>query len=179
MARVQAMDAQIKTTPRRSPRARVDVDGRVIHSIANPRKEQIMKKSLNVVLATLLAGSASLAVAHPGASTLIMNTLRFNQDQFRTLQQESTPMPSGSPPVDRNAKAEDPIPKVTTLAQREAWFKVENQRLQRESTSMPAGSPPVNKYDIAADPIPKATTSAQKAAAFAEEERFLQQKSTR
>ncbi len=137
-----------------------------------------MKKSLNVVLATLLAGIASLAVAQPGAAAPTPSSLRFNQNQFRTLRQESTSMPSGSPPVDRNAKAEDPIPKVTTLAQQEAWFKVENQRLQRESTGMPAGSP-VNKYDVAADAIPKATTSAQKAAAFAEEERFLQQKSTR
>ena len=138
-----------------------------------------MKKSLNVVLATLVAGSASLAVAHSAASAPATSVLHFNQDQFRTLQQESTPMPGGSPPVDRNAKAEDPIPKVATLAQQEAWFKVENQRLQRESTGMPVGSPQVDKYAIAADPIPKATTTAQKAAAFAREEQFLQRESTR
>ena len=138
-----------------------------------------MKKSLNVVLATLLAGGATLGVTQPSAAIPIMSALQFNDSQFRTLQKESISMPAGSLPVYPNAKAEDPVPPVTTLAQQQAWFNVENQRLQRESTGMPAESPRVNPYEVAADPIPKAATNRDRALAFAEEEHFLQQKSTR
>jgi hypothetical protein len=141
-------------------------------------KEQIMKKTINVVLATLLAGGASLALAQSATANSVANAQSFATD-FRTLQQESMAMPMISPPVDRNAKPDDPIPKATTLAQKEAWFAEENQWLQRMSTAMPAGSPPVNKYERAADPLPKATTYPEKVAAFRSEERFLQENSTR
>lgn len=136
-----------------------------------------MNKSLNFVLATLLAGGTSLAVAQPGLASQPTRGQQFASD-LKTLEQESTAMPAGSPPVDRNAKPDDPIPKATTPAQKEAWFRKEYHQLQLESTGMPAGSPPVDRYEKAADPFPNATTYAEKAAAFASEERFLQQQST-
>lgn len=136
-----------------------------------------MNKSFGVILVTLAAGSASLAHAHYGAGTPATTAQQF-ASQFRTLQEESTSMPSGSPPVDKNALPEDPIPKLTTLAQDEAWFRAENQRLQRESTGMPSGSPAVKKHEMPADPLPKATTPAEQAAANAAELQLLRQKST-
>jgi hypothetical protein len=50
------------------------------------------------------------------------------------LQAEATNMPVGSPPVNRNEVAADPIPKATTLAQKEARFATEESFLQRMST---------------------------------------------
>ena len=136
-----------------------------------------MNKSLGVILVTLVAGSASLAHAQYGAATSATTAQQF-ASRLRTLQEESTSMPTGSPPVDKNARPEDPIPKLTTLAQDEAWFRAENQRLQRESTGMPSGSPAVKTHEVPADPLPKATTPAEKAAANAAELQFLRQKST-
>jgi hypothetical protein len=136
-----------------------------------------MKKTINVVQAMLLAGGASLAFAQSAAAYSSPNAQEFAAD-FQTLQQESMAMPTVSPPVDRYAKPDDPIPRATTLAQKEAWFAEENHWLQRMSTAMPAGSPPVNKYERAADPIPKATTYPEKVAAFRSEERFLQENSS-
>jgi hypothetical protein len=170
------MDAPIKTTSPRSnrPGSKWPDHSQQIRS----RKEQTMNKSLNVILAALVAGGASLAVAQSSAAIPLTRAQQF-ASELKVLQDESTAMPIGSPPVDKNAKAEDPIPPVTTLAQQEAWFKVENQRLQRESTAMPPGSPAVNKHELAADPLPKATTPAQMAADNAAEAQFLRQKSTR
>jgi hypothetical protein len=136
-----------------------------------------MKKSINVVLAALLAGGASLAVVQSAAAYSAAKAQEF-ASEWQTREQESIAMPAGSPPVDRNAKPDDPIPMATTLAQKEAWFAKENQWLQRESTAMPAGSPPVDRNAKPDDPMPKATTYPEKVAAFQSEFRFLQEHST-
>ena len=51
------------------------------------------------------------------------------------MQKESTNMPSSSPPVNKSAKAADPIPKATTKAAKEARFKAEEKAMQQESTN--------------------------------------------
>lgn len=137
-----------------------------------------MNKSLNVVLAALIASSASLAFAQTSPPSYRTRAEDF-AIQNKILQQESTSMPSGSPAVDKNAKPADPIPKATNLAQEEALFKTEDLRLQKESTPLPPGSPAVNKNQRAADPWPKPTTKAQMAADNLAEEQFLQQHSTK
>jgi hypothetical protein len=136
-----------------------------------------MKKSINVVLAVLLAGGASLAVAQSATAYSAAKAQEF-ANEWQTREQESMAMPLTNPPVDRNAKPDDPIPAATTLAQKEARFAEENQWLQRESTAMPAGSPPVDRNAKPDDPIPKATTYPEKVAAFRSEFRFLQENST-
>jgi hypothetical protein len=143
-----------------------------------PVEELIMNKSLNVVLAALVASSTSLAFAQASPPSPRTKAEDF-AIQNRTLQKESTSMPAGSPAVDKNAKPADPMPKATTKAQKEALFKAEDRQLQKESTPMPAGSPHVNKNAKAADPMPKPTTKAQRAADNKAEEQFLQQKSTK
>jgi hypothetical protein len=102
---------------------------------------------------------------------------------FRTLesemQQESTSMPSSSPPVDKTVPAEDPYPKATTEQQEIARFRAQEHAMQEESTNMPSSSPSVDKTAPPADPIPKATTKAERAARFADQERIMQEESTR
>ncbi len=136
-----------------------------------------MNKSTSVLLAALLAGGASLAAAQASAAIAPTEAQRF-ADQFRTLQDESTSMPAGSPTVDRHAQAVDPVPAVTTVAQEKAWFPVEEQRFDRESMAMPSEHLNVNRNAPAADALPKATTPAQKAAANAAEWNFLRQNSS-
>jgi hypothetical protein len=137
-----------------------------------------MNKSMNIVFAGLIAGSAAHAFAQTGQPGLATRVDEFrNQNQF--LQRESTSMPAGSPAVDKYAKPTDSIPKATNMAQEEAFFNAEDRRLQAESTSMPSGSPPVNRNERATDPMPRPTTHAQKVAADFAEEQFLQQSSTK
>jgi hypothetical protein len=133
-----------------------------------------MMKRIAVTTA-LVAGVSGIAYAADN------NGLTRDQafaEQNAYWQALSTPMPVGSPAVDRSAKPADPIPSATNLAQEEARFKVIDAQLQAESTNMPVGSPPVNKNEVAADPIPKATTLAQKEARFAAEDGFLERMST-
>jgi hypothetical protein len=137
-----------------------------------------MNKSMTIVFAALVAASAAHAFAQTSQPSPATRAEAFRlQNQF--LERESTPMPAGSPAVDRYAKPEDPMPKATTLAQEEARFRIEDRQLQAEATSLPVGSPSVNRTERAADPIPAPTTNAQKAAASIAEERSLQQESTK
>lgn len=136
-----------------------------------------MNASLRTAIAVLVAGAASMSHAH--ASLWSPSVIEHFKEQNQTLQQESTPMPVGSPAVDRTAKSADPLPVATNLAQEEALFKAENRRLQSESTGMPAGSPPVDRHQPAFDPMPSPQHKAQRLAANMAEERFLQQESTK
>jgi hypothetical protein len=92
-----------------------------------------MKKSINVVLAVLLAGGASLAVAQSATAYSAAKAQEF-ASEWQTREQESTAMPAGSPPVDRNAKPDDPIPKATTYPEKVAAFRSEFRFLQENST---------------------------------------------
>ena len=136
--------------------------------------------TINKVTRTLVVVSLwsamSLASAQPTDSGAKATQFRATES---VLQQESTNMPSSSPPVDRTAAPADPIPKATTKQQKRARFAAEERAMQKESTSMPSGSPPVNRAAVSADPIPRATTKAQKKARFAAEEKAMQQESTR
>jgi len=133
-----------------------------------------MNKSLNVILAALLTGGTAIAAAQPAAATQAVSA----QQLANELQQEAVSMPMGSPPVDRNAKPADPVPQLTTPAQRAAWHHEESRELRHASIGMPMGSPQVNANESAADPLPKATTHAQQVAQSAAEEQFLQQQAT-
>ncbi len=137
-----------------------------------------MHKQRYILLAALLAAGISQSFAQ---STYPDTSARAKEfaNQNKILQEESTSSPVGSPPVNRSARPADPIPKATTLQQKEARFKAMDSRLQRESTNLAAGSPRVDKSAAAADPYPKGTTKAQKAAAAAAEEKFLEKSSTR
>jgi len=132
-----------------------------------------MNKSLNVLLAALLTGGAAIAAVQPAAASAISA-----QQLGRELQQEAVAMPMGSPQVDRNAKPDDPVPQLTTPAQRTAWDRAESHELRHASIGMPMGSPPVDRNAPAADPLPKATTPAQRQAQSAAEQQFLQQEAT-
>ena len=52
----------------------------------------------------------------------------------KVLQDESTNMPVGSPPVDRTEKAADPLPKATTPEQRATNALAEERFLEQNST---------------------------------------------
>ena len=122
-----------------------------------------MMKSM-VVTAALVAGVSGFAQAAD-------NSTRY-QDfaiQNKILQDESTSMPVGSPPVDRSAAPADPVPKARGLSQEEARFRVMDQQLQAESTGMAVGSPPVDRNAVNQDPRPSP----------AAEEKFLEQNSTK
>jgi hypothetical protein len=136
-----------------------------------------MRKSLNVVLATLVAGGVSLAVAQASVAMPDSSAQRFSRE-LNTLERESSPMWIPNVHVNRYARPEDPVPTATTLAQREAWFNQESHLLQAQSRGGPTVSPPVNPHEPAADPLPRATTPAQKMAALAAQEQFLQREAT-
>ena len=137
-----------------------------------------MNKSMTIAFAALVVASAAHAFAQASQPSLATRAEEFRlQNQF--LERESTPMPAGSPAVDRHARPQDPIPAASTLAQEEARFRIEDRQLQAEATSLPVGSPTVNRTERAADPMPAPTTGAQKAAASLAEERFLQQEATK
>ena len=80
-----------------------------------------------------IASAASLANAQgtDSANAQVTN---------RTSRANSTPATApadprwGSPPVDRTARPDDPIPKATTLEQREKRFAEEEREWQRLST---------------------------------------------
>jgi hypothetical protein len=134
-----------------------------------------MNKSFAILTAAAFA--ATSIVAHAQSSN--SKAAQF-QDLEKTMQEESTNMPSASPPVNRNAKAADPVPKAaTTKAGRKAEFATEEKTMQDLSTNMPTGSPKVDRNAKAADPIPKATTKAEKAARFRDQEAVMQEESTR
>ena len=127
--------------------------------------------SSNLSMMKRIVMTAGLAAGVSGIAVAADNSMR-EQDfavQNKILQDESTAMPSGSPPVDRSAPPADPIPKASGLAQEEARFKAMDQQLQAESTGMPAGSPPVDRNAVNEDPRPSG----------AAEERFLEQNSTK
>lgn len=120
-----------------------------------------------VVTAALVAGVSGFAQAAD-------NSTRSARDQAfaiqnKILQDESTSMPSGSPPVDTSAPAADPVPKATGLSEEEARFRVMDEQLQKASTGMPVGSPPVDRTSVNQDPRPSP----------AAEEKFLEQNSTK
>ena len=118
-----------------------------------------------------MAVTAALMAGVSGAVFAANNSARDREFaiQNKILQDESTSMPSGSPPVDRSAPPADPIPKASGLSQEETRFKVMDQQLQVESTGMPSGSPPVDRNAVNQDPRPNAQA----------EEKFLEQNSTK
>ena len=136
-------------------------------------------RTIHKLIGTLVVISMSSLTTAQAAQT----ATESKAANFRTLesemQQESTNMPSSSPPVDRTAPAADPIPRVTTEQQEIARFRAQEHAMQDESTNMPSSSPPVDKTAPPADPIPRATTKAEKAARFADQERTMQEESTR
>jgi hypothetical protein len=117
-----------------------------------------------VVTAVLVAGVSGLAQAADNSARDQAFAI-----QNKILQDESTSMPAGSPPVDTSAPAADPIPKATGLSQEEARFRIMDQQLQEPSTGMPVGSPPVDRSSVNQDPRPSP----------AAEEKFLEQNSTK
>ena len=54
--------------------------------------------------------------------------------QEHAMQDESTNMPSSSPPVDKTAPPADPIPRATTKAEKAARFADQERTMQEEST---------------------------------------------
>jgi hypothetical protein len=124
------------------------------------KQRSTMKRA---VLAAALAVGVS-GLAHAADTTKAKNF--ENQNEY--LQDQSTSMPAGSPPVDRKAAPADPVPKATGSKGEQARFKGMDKQLQNESTSMPAGTPPVNSNSVNADPPPNAQA----------EEKFLQKNST-
>lgn len=126
------------------------------------RKLSMMKSM--VVTAALVAGVSGFAQAAGNSARDQAFAI-----QNKVLQDESTSMPVGSPPVDRSASPADPVPKASAMGGEAARFSVMDQQLQVESTSMPAGSPPVDRNAVNQDPRPSA----------AAEERFLEQNSTK
>ena len=117
-----------------------------------------------VVTAALIAGVSGAAL---GAGNSARD--RDFAIQNRILQDESTGMPAGSPPVDTSAAPADPVPTASNLSQEEARFREMDQQLQKASTPMPAGSPPVDRNAVNQDPPPSAQA----------EEKFLEQNSTK
>jgi len=117
-----------------------------------------------VVTAALVAGVSGLAQAADNSAKA-----RNFAIQNEYLQEQSTSMPAGSPPVDTSAAPADPVPKPSNLSQEEARFRVMDQQLQQLSTGMPSGSPPVNRSAVNQDPAPRGLA----------EEKFLEQNSTK
>lgn len=142
----------------------------------------VVLKVAGVALATALMATIAMAQAQgvqPGKTTKGNARAEAFAQQNRLLQEESTNSPIGSPPVNRNAKPADPIPKATNRSQEIARFKTMDRQLQRESTSSPVGSPTVNKSQAAADPLPKGGTKADRQRNANAEEHFLEQNSSR
>jgi hypothetical protein len=125
------------------------------------------------VFGPILFASLSLSPCLSDAQT---QRTQQRAENFReleaTLQRESSNSPVLAP-VDRSARAADPVPKATTKAEKRARFAAEERAFQRESTSM-APSMRVDRSTPAADPIPPARTRAAKRQRFIEEEKFLQ-----
>ena len=117
-----------------------------------------------VVTAALVAGVSGFAQAAGNSARDQAFAI-----QNKILQDESTSMPSGSPPVDRSAPPADPVPKASNLSQEEARFRDMDQQLQKASTGMPSGSPPVDRSAVKEDPAPRGVA----------EENFLEQNSTK
>ena len=80
-----------------------------------------------------IASAASLANAQGTASA---NSQGTNSTSSVDSSQATAPADPrwGSPPVDRIARPDDPIPKATTLQQREKRFAEEEREWQRLST---------------------------------------------
>jgi hypothetical protein len=136
-------------------------------------------RTIHKLVGTLvLVSMSSLATAQAAQTAAERKAADFRALESE-MQQESTNMPSSSPPVDTTAPAEDPVPQATTEQQEIARFRAQEHTMQDESTNMPTSSPPVDKAAPPADPVPKATTKAEKAARFTDQERIMQEESTR
>lgn len=81
-----------------------------------------------------LALASSLASAQMSPTTPQSETQRFNA-QEESLQQQSTPMPSASKPVDRTQSPADAVPQAGTRVDRIERFRELEAKMQRESTS--------------------------------------------
>ena len=136
-------------------------------------------RTIHKLIGTLVVISmSSLATAQAAQTATERKAANFGALESE-MQQESTNMPSSSPPVDKTVPAADPIPRATTEQQEIARFRAQEHAMQDESTNMPSSSRPVDKTAPPADPVSKATTEAQKAARFADQERMMQEESTR
>src|SRR5438105_3643449 len=98
-------------------RARRQRPGTSIAFIRSPTMRMIHKLVGTLVLMSMSSG-ASLAAAQTAAEKKAADFRGVESE----MQQESTNMPSSSPPVDKTAPAADPIPKATTKAERAARF---------------------------------------------------------
>jgi hypothetical protein len=133
------------------------------------QKGAVMSSRLSTIQSMVV--TAALVAGVSGAALAADNSARDRDFaiQNKILQDESTSMPAGSPPVDTSAAPADPVPKASTLSQEEARFQDMDQQLQRLSTGMPSGSPPVDRNALNQDPRPSAQA----------EEKFLEQNSTK
>ena len=81
-----------------------------------------------------LAVASSLAVAQTSPPTSHSEAQRFRTEE-KSLQQQSTPMPSASKPVDRTQAPADAVPRARTRMERIDRFRDLESQMQRESSS--------------------------------------------
>ena len=81
-----------------------------------------------------LAVASSLAIAQTPPSTPQSEAQRF-RTQEKSLEQQSTPMPSASKPVDRTQPPADAVPRAGTRMDRIDRFRELESQMQRDSTS--------------------------------------------